>query len=73
VVGKLSGGTPGRDVAVALNGRIAAVGNTFSLAEGDEGEFFSVMVPPRAFRSGRNRIDVYEVSASGSLTRLGGN
>jgi hypothetical protein len=73
VVGKLSGGTPGRDVAVALNGRIAAVGNTFSLAEGDEGEFFSVMVPPLAFRSGRNRIDVYEVSASGSLTRLGGN
>ena len=73
VIGKLSGGTPGRDIAVAMNGRIAAVGNTFTLAEGDEGEFFSVMVPPSAFRGGRNRIDVYEVLASGSLTRLGGN
>ena len=39
---------------------------------GDDGEFVSVMVPESAFRGGRNRIDVFEVSASGSLTRLGG-
>ena len=29
--------TPGRDIAVAVNGRIAAVGNTFALAEGEDG------------------------------------
>ncbi|MBN1530678.1 MAG: sulfatase-like hydrolase/transferase [Thermoleophilaceae bacterium] len=71
-VGRLEGGTPGRDIAVAVNGRIAAVGNTFTLAEGEEGEFFGVMIPPGSLRDGRNRIEVYEVSASGSLTRLGG-
>jgi hypothetical protein len=71
-VGKLDGGTPGRDIAVAVNGRIAAVGRTFTLAEGEDGEFFSVMIPPESLRDGRNRIEVYEVSSSGSLTRLGG-
>ena len=71
-VGRLSGGTPGRDIAVAVNGRIAAVGNTFTLAQGEDGEFFSVMIPPSSLRKGRNRLDVFEVSPSGSLTRLGG-
>jgi hypothetical protein len=71
-VGKLDGGTPGRDIAVAVNGRIAATGKTFTLAEGEEGEFFSVMIPPDSLRDGRNRIEVYEISPSGSLTRLGG-
>jgi hypothetical protein len=71
-VGSLEGGTPGRDIAVAVNGRVAAVGRTFTLAEGEEGEFFSVMIPPGSLRDGRNRVEVYEVSAGGSLTRLGG-
>ena len=57
---------------MALNGRIAAVGNTFTLAEGEPGELFSVMVPESALRRGRNRIDVFEVGADGSLERLGG-
>jgi hypothetical protein len=61
VVGQVrSDGEPGRDIAVAVNGRIAAVGNTFELAEGDEGELVSVMVPPSAFRSGRNSVEVFE-------------
>jgi Sulfatase len=47
-----------RDIAVAVNGTIAAVGNTFELAIGDEGELVSVMVPESAFRKGRNRVDV---------------
>ena len=57
---------------MAVNGRIAAVGNTFTLAEGEEGELFSVMVPESALRRGRNRVDVFEVVAGGSLNRLGG-
>ena len=71
-VGRLSGGDPGRDIAVAVNGRIAAVGNTFTLAAGEDGEFFSVMIPESSLRRGRNHLDVFEVSAGGSLTRLGG-
>jgi hypothetical protein len=52
---------PGREIAVAVNGTIAAVGNTFTLAVGDEGELVSVMVPESAFREGRNEVEVFEV------------
>jgi hypothetical protein len=72
-VGRIDGGgSGGRDIAVALNGRVAAVGNTFTLAEGEPGELFSVMIPESALRRGRNRIDVFEVAPDGSLQRLGG-
>ena len=50
-----------RDIAVAVNGTIRAVGNTFTLAVGDEGELVSVMVPESAFRKGRNEVEVLEV------------
>jgi Sulfatase len=60
VVGRVEGGgEPGRDIAVAVNGMIAAVGNTFTLAVGDEGELVSVMVPESAFHEGRNRVEVF--------------
>jgi sulfatase-like protein len=62
VVGHVrSEGEPGREVAVAVNGTIVAVGNTFELVAGDEGELVSVMAPPSAFRAGRNRVEVFEV------------
>jgi hypothetical protein len=47
-----------RDIAVAVNGTIQAVGNTFKLAVGDSGELVSVMVPESAFQKGRNRVEV---------------
>jgi hypothetical protein len=73
VVGRIKGGgSGGRDIAVAVNGRIAAVGNTFTLVEGEPGELLSVLVPESAFHEGRNRVDVFEVSPDGSLRRLGG-
>jgi len=50
-----------RDIAVAVNGTIRAVGNTFELAVGNDGELVSVMVPESAFRKGRNRVEVLEV------------
>jgi hypothetical protein len=60
IVGSVGGREqPGRDIAVAVNGTIAAVGNTFTLAVGDEGELVSVMVPESAFRKGRNRVEVF--------------
>ena len=60
VVGKVNGpDRHPRDIAVAVNGTIRAVGNTFTLAVGDEGELVSVMVPESAFQKGRNRVQVF--------------
>ncbi|HEV7847063.1 MAG TPA: sulfatase-like hydrolase/transferase [Thermoleophilaceae bacterium] len=50
-----------RDIAVAVNGTIRAVGNTFTLAVGNAGELVSVMVPESAFHKGRNRVQVLQV------------
>ncbi|HKP20139.1 MAG TPA: sulfatase-like hydrolase/transferase [Thermoleophilaceae bacterium] len=50
-----------RDIAVAVNGTIRAVGNTFTLAVGNAGELVSVMVPETAFRKGKNSVQVLEV------------
>jgi Sulfatase len=47
----------GRVVAVAVNGRIAATGLTFTLEGADE-EQYSVMIPERSLRAGRNSIRV---------------
>jgi hypothetical protein len=62
VVGRVNGSDrQPRDIAVAVNGTIRAVGNTFELAVGDDGELVSVMVPESAFRKGRNRVEVLEL------------
>lgn len=58
-----------RDVAVAVNGRIRAVGESFDLWFKGR-EFFSLLVPESALRRGRNRIEVFEVLPSGALARL---
>lgn len=49
------GAEPRRALAVAVNGRVAAVCRTF----GDTGTRFSALVPEDAFRPGANRIDLY--------------
>ena len=62
VVGRVRDDGPGgRDIAVAVNGKIVAVGETFTLATGDEGELVSVVVPPESFNQGRNEVEVFEV------------
>jgi hypothetical protein len=59
VVGQVNGpDRHPRDIAVAVNGTIRAVGNTFKLAVGDDGELVSVMVPESAFHRGRNDVQV---------------
>jgi Sulfatase len=66
VVGRVQGGgDEKRDIAVAVNGTIVAVGNTFTLVAGDEGELVSVMVPESAFQRGGNRVEVFEVPRAG--------
>ena len=62
IAGDLTGGRGGarRDVAVAVNGRIEAVGRTFRLT-GDPVEHYSLMVPETALRDGRNAVEVFQV------------
>ena len=47
----------GRVVAVAVNGRVVATGVTFTLT-GSNTEQYSVVIPERSLRPGRNRIKV---------------
>ena len=71
VTGRLPGTPPGtmRDLAVAINGRIRAVGRSFHL-HGRHTEFFSLLVPETALRPGRNDVALFEVGPNGTLARL---
>jgi hypothetical protein len=57
----VSDGKPERDIAIAVNGRIEAVGRTFHLL-GETLESYAVMVPEASLKEGRNRIEVLEVT-----------
>jgi hypothetical protein len=59
LVGRIRSGTPGggRVLALAVNGRIAATGRTFTL-EGSRAEQFSLLIPERALRPGANRLEL---------------
>ena len=71
VTGTITGGAPGeqRDLAVAVNGRVEAVGRSFHLVR-QEREFFSLLVPESALRRGLNRVALFEVTGRRSLARL---
>ena len=58
-----------RDLAVAVNGRIRAVGRSFHL-RGRHTEFFSLLVPESALERGRNFVEVLEVRRDGRLSEL---
>jgi hypothetical protein len=61
VAGRIAGRSKGpRELAVAVNGEIAAVGRSFRLA-GRAGASFAFMVPEDALRDGENRVEVFEV------------
>ena len=74
VVGKGSRGE--RALAVAVNGRIEAVGLSFHLTRSrtdfrpESTESFAVNVPEAALRVGRNRVQVFEVAGGGRVLRL---
>ena len=59
-----------RDLAVAVNGRIAAVGRSFKPV-GGLGLRFSLVVPETAFRDGFNDVRLYEVAGGSRLIELG--
>jgi len=71
IAGDLRGGTPGqrRDLAVAVNGRIEAVGRSFYLT-GDRTEHYALMVPEESLHDGPNLVEVYEVTPGGALRLL---
>ena len=67
-------GVPGedhRDLALAVNGRIRAVGRSFDLRN-KRREFFSFVLPESVLRTGANRVELFEVRPDGSLVRLYG-
>jgi len=64
-----SGAQRERDLAVAVNGRIEAVGRSFHL-KGERVESYSVMVPEDALREGRNTVEVLEVTDEGAMVLL---
>jgi hypothetical protein len=71
VVGRIEGSGPGavRDLAVAVNGRVWAVGRSFHL-RGRPSELFSLIVPERALHRGDNRLQLLEVEPDGGLVSL---
>lgn len=71
VTGRLEDSPAGtmRDLAVAVNGRIRAVGRSFHL-RGRRTEFFSLLVPETALRRGSNVVEVLEVRPGGRLVEL---
>ena len=62
---------PGTAIAVALNGRVVAVGETFKPI-GKYRVDWSVLLPPEGFRAGRNRLDIFEVRGGTIGRRVGG-
>jgi hypothetical protein len=58
-----------RDVAVAVNGRVRAVGRSFDLWWRRR-EYFSVVVPETSLRAGHNRVEVFEVRGGRSRVPL---
>ena len=66
--GRITGAVgAGTRIAVAVNGRVRGVSETFSAGGQTR---LAVMVPPESFEPGRNRIDVLAVERIGGRTRL---
>jgi Sulfatase len=72
VTGPLDGVPVGehRNLALAVNGRIRAVGRSFDFVM-PRFEFFSFVVPESALRPGANRLELFEVRPGGALESLG--
>lgn len=71
VTGILRGSTAAamRDLAVAVDGRIQAVGRSFRL-RGQRPEYFSLVLPESSLHPGRNSVEILEVRP-GRLISLG--
>ena len=70
ITGSVSGAHGVLDLAVAVNGIIEAVTQTF---DANGSTHFASFVPDSAFRPGANVVDVYAVSGGTALERLAGD
>jgi hypothetical protein len=73
VTGRISGSGARRGIplALALNGKVVAVGWSATLT-GDKRVYFSFFAPPEAFRDGANRAEVFTISESGGFEKVAG-
>ena len=72
ITGTLRGSRAGRagiPLALALNGRVAAVGWSARL-KGDRRTYFTFMVDPNDLRAGRNQLALYEIAGGAQLRRI---
>jgi hypothetical protein len=70
VTGRLRGIPTGRNLAIAVNGKIQATTVSFRTAVSSD-VIFAAMVPEGSFHQGRNRVEVLEIQPGGALRRLG--
>ncbi|TMM17831.1 MAG: hypothetical protein E6F97_12660, partial [Actinobacteria bacterium] len=70
IQGDVSGPLGSQDLAVAVNGRVAAVTQTFDLGGVTK---FDAMVPEGSLHDGRNDVSVFAVQPDGSLEELRGS
>ena len=71
ISGALTRGPPGGgpvQLAVAVNGRVGAVGATFT--QGETRQTFAMMVPESLFLPGANEVGLYRVAGTGAAARL---
>ena len=63
ITGRITGGPPHarRDIAVAINGVVRGVTRSARIRR-NPGEYYSVLVDPRALQKGRNEIEIFAVS-----------
>jgi hypothetical protein len=70
--GRIEGADPaGMKLAVAINGRIAAIGVGFA-DRGKKKLNWAVMVPPSAYHDGANTVQVLRITGSRRLEAIGG-
>jgi hypothetical protein len=67
VYGRIEGAPPGKDVAIAVNGRIVAVTRSF---EHDGDTLVTAVTPEDAYRPGTNSVRLFLVEGSGESTVL---
>src|SRR5205814_9262914 len=70
IQGDMSGPLSSQDLAIAVNGRIAAVSQTFGVGGVTK---FDAMVPEGSLHDGRNDVSVFAVQPDGSLEELRGS
>jgi hypothetical protein len=61
LAGRISGAPRGTPLALALNGKVAAMGWSAQL-KGDKRVYFSFFAPPEAFQTGKNEARIYRIA-----------